>query len=203
LGPDADVQGGYWLVGHDEFGTHCQRPGDANALPLSAAEFVWKTPQYGFVEAHRAQQFDNPSANPIPPISLPMSMNDQGLGNNGLYGKARIERSERILKDDLHIAPQPAHLPAAGAEQVAAFESNAAARRLNQPQDEAPERTFSRAGFAHQSESFSLVNVERDIVDRTNVVTASRLSPERRRALRINFGEISDFDQRHHLYLYL
>ena len=133
LGSDADVQSGYWLVGHDEFGTHCQRPGDANALPLSAAEFMRKTAQDRFVEADRAQQFDNPTANPIPPISVPMSMNDQGLGNNVLYGEARIERSERILKDDLHITPQPAHLPAAGAEQVAAFESNAASRRLNEP----------------------------------------------------------------------
>ena len=46
------------------------------------------------------------------------------------------------------------------------------------------------------------MNVERDIVDRTNVATASKFSPERRHALRINFAEISDFDQRHSLDLY-
>ena len=55
-----------------------------------------------------------------------VSMNDERLGDDFLDTEAGIERGEGILKDDLHIAAQPAHFAGAGAEQVASFEADAA-----------------------------------------------------------------------------
>ena len=40
LGLDAHVQGADRLVAHDELGSHRERPSDADALPLAAAELV-------------------------------------------------------------------------------------------------------------------------------------------------------------------
>jgi hypothetical protein len=44
------------------------------------------------------------------------------------------------------------------------------------------------------------VNVERDIVDGTDFVSAARLSAKRSLALRINLGQLANFDKRHGLY---
>jgi hypothetical protein len=51
------------FVGHDELRPQRQGAGNGDALALSAAEFVGITAERGFLEANRAQQLDNPSAN--------------------------------------------------------------------------------------------------------------------------------------------
>ena len=110
-------------------------------------------------------------------------MNNQRLGNDVFHTIPRIERSEWVLKDDLHITAQVAHLAAAAAgiaaqmQQIAAFEKNRAGSRFDEAKNQAPERALARAGFADQAERFPLLDVERDIVDRAHFAT--RLSAER------------------------
>jgi hypothetical protein len=41
------------------------------------------------------------------------------------------------------------------------------------------------------------MNVERNVIDRANFMAAAELSTQQRFPLRINLGQISDFDQRH------
>ena len=164
----------------------------------------------GFVQADGAQQFTDAAGNPtshnrsetrgtLPGVAaLIVAMNEQRFGDDIFDPKSRIERSEGILKDDLHIAPQATHFAAAGREQVFAFEINAARCRLDQPQDQPPERALARTGFAYQPERFAGMNVERDVVDGADF-PASRFCAERRFVLRINSGQVANFDERHKL----
>jgi len=80
------------------------------------------------------------------------------------------------------------------------FESNAPARRLDEPQHQSPERALARSRFAHQSQCFPGKNIERHIVDGAHLAPAFELSAERGFASRINLGQIANFDQRHCFY---
>ena len=82
-------------------------------------------------------------------------MNDQRLGDDVFDAEAWIERGEGILKNDLHVAAQAAHFAAAGGQQIAAFEADAAGGGLDQAQNQASQRALAGAGFADQAESFA------------------------------------------------
>src|SRR5579862_8620744 len=122
-------------------------------------------------------------------------MDDQGLGDYVFYAEAGVEGGEGVLKDDLHVAAEAAHFAARGGEQVAAVQADAAGGGFDEAEDEASEGAFAGAGFADQAESFSGVNVERDVVDGAHF--AAGFSAERRFGVRENFGEVADFDQGH------
>jgi hypothetical protein len=110
LCPHADVEGGHRLVGHDELRMQRQGAGNANALALSSAEFVGEALQDRFVEADGAEEFDDAGASSTIRVSTPrsgsvwVSVNEEGLGDDLFDAETGIERGERILKDDLHIA---------------------------------------------------------------------------------------------------
>jgi len=57
LGADADVKGRDGFVANDEFWTESEGAGDADALALSAGEFVRVAGASGFVEADGAEEF--------------------------------------------------------------------------------------------------------------------------------------------------
>ena len=50
-------------------------------------------------------------------------------------------------------------------QKVVAVKNDAARGWLNQAQDEASERAFAGAGFAHQAQGFTFVDRKRNIVD--------------------------------------
>jgi len=58
LGANADVERGDGFVAHDEPGAKGEGSGYADALPLSAGEFMGVAAEGGFVEAHGAQEFE-------------------------------------------------------------------------------------------------------------------------------------------------
>jgi len=62
LRTDADIEGGDWLIGDDEFGAEGEGAGDTDALALASAEFVGEARQDGFVEADGADQFEDAGA---------------------------------------------------------------------------------------------------------------------------------------------
>ena len=57
LGADADIEGRYRLVADDELRAQGQGAGNANALALSAGEFVRIAVAGGFIESNGAQEF--------------------------------------------------------------------------------------------------------------------------------------------------
>src|SRR6476469_5561351 len=91
-------------------------------------------------------------------------MNYQRLSHDLFHAHARVQRSEGVLEDDLHIAAEAPKLTAIGLEYVVAVERNAAGGGLNQPQDHASQCGFAAARLADQPQRFTLSNVERDAV---------------------------------------
>ncbi len=132
-------------------------------------------------------------------FAAPISMDDQRLGDDVFHAQARIERTEGILKDDLHVAAQLPHLAAAGGEQIVAFELNAAGSWLDQTKDQPSQRALARSGFANQAESLAGMDVEGDVVHGAHF--AFRAAAEDRFAQQVDLGEIADFEQGHGLVL--
>jgi hypothetical protein len=95
-------------------------------------------------------------------------MQHQRLFQHVADGHPRIQRSIRILEDDLHLAPQRAHLAFRQGEQVAPAEPDLARRRLDQPQQQPADRRLAAARFADQRERLPLVQLEAHVVDRAN-----------------------------------
>src|SRR5579864_4678307 len=128
-------------------------------------------------------------------------MNDQRLGNDVFDAKAWIERGEWVLKNNLHVAAQPPHRGSATegvstprqVHQVAAIKQNRSRSRLDQPQNQPPQRALAGAGFSHESQRLPRVDIERYAIDRAN--SPARLSPKGRFAMRESLRQVADFNQ--------
>src|SRR5260370_15094853 len=120
-------------------------------------------------------------------------VDDQLLSNHILHAKAGIERTERILKDDLHVPAISAQLRTIRRQQVRAVKKNPATRRLDETQNQAPQCALARARLSDQSQSFALFDIERNIVDGANLsctpATESRLAQSK------NLGQVPNFDE--------
>ena len=116
------------------------------------------------LKADRLKQFDHPVGE-CPPRRREL-MDRQRLADDCADRHARIERGERVLEDDLHVAAERSERPGVELGDVAALEPDFARRRFDQPQDAAPGRRLTRAGLAHQPERLALGDVEADTVDR-------------------------------------
>jgi hypothetical protein len=79
---------------------------------------------------------------------------------------ARIERRERVLEDDLHVAPVGTHPGPVQVSDVRALEDDDAARRLIQPGHQPAGRRLPAARLPHQAEGFAGVHGEVHPVDR-------------------------------------
>jgi hypothetical protein len=127
-------------------------------------------------------------------------VDEERLGDDVFDAEAGIERGEGILKDDLHIAAQAAQVGVAGGEQIAVFEADAAGSGLDEAKNHASERALAGTGFTDQSESFAGMDVKRNLVDGTDLamrILAGGSAAEDGHAVRINLGQIADFDKRH------
>src|SRR5690242_3562133 len=190
----ADVERRYRFVGDDE--TRTQREGSRNpdALALAPAEFVRVAAQGGLVETDGAQKFGGRNRRRLVALHA-AAVHDRRLLENLPDAHPRIERPERILKYDLHIAPQAAHLARTRGEHVAPGETNASRSRLDETQDQPAQRAFAGTGFAHKAKRLALLDIERHIVDGENFARCAAAPGGF--AERKYFAEIAYFNQRH------
>ena len=98
----------------------------------------------------------------------------QCLADDGADGHARIERGERILEDDLHVAAQPLQRAAIERGNVPALEPYLARGGFDQPQDAAPGGRLATPRFAYYSERLSGSEVEAHPVDRMHALHFAR-----------------------------
>ena len=95
------------FVADDKLGTDTQRPGDADALPLTAAELMRVTAIMVLAQTDLTKQFDDP-------ISFGLALGDfvnfQPFADDITDPHPRIERRIRILKNNLHLPPHIAQL---------------------------------------------------------------------------------------------
>ncbi len=114
-------------------------------------------------EADLVEQVPEPR---LAPPHVADAVNDQRLHDQLADRHPRIERAERVLKDDLHPPPHPPHLRRLEAEEVDAVERDAARRRLRQPQHQPPGRGLAATALADEAQRLAPHDVEVEAVDR-------------------------------------
>src|ERR1043166_1624859 len=163
------IESRYGLIANYQFRIERQSSCDADPLALSTRKFVWITVGIFRIEPDLLQQIENA----LVAFGLVADlMYDERLGDDRSNAKPRVEARIRILKNDLHLAPEFLHFIMRQVDDVAVFELYFPARRFDQPQKASADSRFSTARFTHQPECFTLCEAKRNIINRAyKVVT--------------------------------
>ena len=89
----------------------------------------------------------------------------QRFGDDFAHGHARIERSERILKNDLHLLALAAHVFMRELGEILAEPDDAPRRDRQQTQYGAAESRLPAAGLSDQTKGFAGPQIEIDAID--------------------------------------
>ena len=121
---DRHVERRHRLVADDELGLHRERARDHDALALAAGKFVR-------VAAHvlaLQPDLDEQARHAVVALAGRSGelVDDEGFAEDRADGHARVERGERVLEHDLHVAPHRAQIVAAEAQHVLPVEHDLA-----------------------------------------------------------------------------
>ena len=160
-----------------ELGLDRERARDHDALALAAGKFVR-------VAAHMLAlqpDLDEQARHAILPLACRGGelVDRQRFTEDRADGHARIERGERVLEHDLHLAPQGAQVVAAEAQHVLPVKDDLARGRLDQAQDAAAGGGLAAAGFADHSQRLAAIDRERHAVHRMDAPTSRDNRPPR------------------------
>src|SRR6185503_5805143 len=81
------------------------------------------------------------------------------------HAHARIERTVRILKNDLEVAALAPEFTGGQGRQIDPLKPDAAARQRQQLDDAFADRSLARPGFAHQCQRAACAHRQRDAID--------------------------------------
>src|SRR5262249_18404639 len=140
-----------------------QRPGDADALALTAGELVRIAAGVLRPEAHESQELAYPR---LERRALEQPSHQQGLAHAVADAPLRIEGGVGILEHDLHLALDAAELLALEPGELMPIEADAAARRLDHPKHGIAGRRLAAAALTHEREGLAGADAEIDAVDR-------------------------------------
>src|SRR5205085_3860890 len=163
------IKRAHWLIADDELGVESEGARDADALPLAAGKFMRIARRVLRLQADQFEQFPDAV---FALMTCAGAVNHQRLGDDLADLHARVERGIRVLKDDLHFAPQLPQRSRVERQQILPFKVDFASRRLDQAQDAAARRRFAAAGFADQPKGLAVPYAEADIVNRFDRVAA-------------------------------
>ena len=90
--------------------------------------------------------------------------------DHGFYGHAGIERTIRVLKNDLHPTSLSTQFGSVQTGPVCSVEQYGPAADGEQPQDRATGRCLTATGLTDESKSLALVDIEADTIDGSVVV---------------------------------
>ena len=98
------------------------------------------------------------------------AVDDQGLGDDVVDRHARVERAERVLENELHLAAETLQLLAFEGQHIgqvaAVVEDHLALVRLQRAQQDLAQGGLAAAAFTDQPEAFAARDAEADAVDR-------------------------------------
>ncbi len=98
---------------------------------------------------------------------------DQRLFDDVEHRHARVERAERVLKDELHLAAKPLQPVAVERQHVdqpaAIVERDRAVIGRHRAQQDLAERGLAAAAFADQPEAFAALDLQADVIDRDDL----------------------------------
>ena len=164
---DRDIERGDRLIADDELGLKGECPGDADALPLAAGEFMRIAVGGGRGQPDAVEQFGDAFSRPA---AIDDFVHQHRFGKHAADGHARVEAADGILENDLHVAAQGAERGGMERENILAFKFHRplhddAALGFDQPQNRTTDGGFSAAGFADKAERFTRADLETDILD--------------------------------------
>ena len=162
-------------------GESAKGPGDADALTLAAGEFVGIARCIGRIEAHPLEQGGH---HLVALAAARDAMHLDRLADDAPHAHARIQAGDGILKNDLHVPPQPAEFFAAVGEEVHPFVANIAAGGGDEPQDRAADGGLAAARFANEAERLAGLDIEADAIDCLDVPHRAREHPAANREVR-------------------
>lgn len=163
LGLDGDVQGADGLVADDQSRLQGQRPGDRDALALSAGEGGGEAVQRVRVEAdvlEEAYEFGFRGVQPVDPHRLGEDLADRHTG---------IEAGVRVLEDDLDLPLEPPQLRSGRPSDVDAVVADGPPGGSLQPQQHLGQAGLARAGLPHESEGPSRLDLQAHLLDGVDV----------------------------------
>ncbi len=187
---DRDVECRDRLVGDDQLGAQRERARDADPLALAAGELVREAVDVLRGEPDHLEQLPDLLANLV---AASVAVDLERVGDDLPDALAWIERRVRVLEDHLQLAPVGTKLGARQARDVVAAESHRPAGRLQEPDEEAPQRRLPAAGLSDDAERLSTPHFERDAVDRVDVL--GRAPPERARVHRKVLDHVDRLEQ--------
>ena len=114
----------------------------------------------------QADAFEDRGDALAPLLAVSETVDDQSFLDRLADRQARVERRERILEDELHVAPERAHFALGDLSQIAPFEFDLAGVRLDEAYDEATRRRLAATALADQPQRLALVEREGDVLHR-------------------------------------
>src|SRR5438105_1721360 len=161
-----DVERRNRLVADDKPGVERQRAGNADALALSAREFVREAIKRLGPQPDLAGQHLDPV---VEGAALRDAVILQRLADDVADPEARVQRGVGVLKDDLQLAAIGAHLAPRQLVDALAIDADLAGGRLDQFEDRLARGRLAAAAFADEAQGLALRDVERDTVDRMHL----------------------------------
>ena len=187
-----DVEGADRFVAHHEPGLEGERAGDADPLPLPAAQLVRISLRMRRVHPHFGQQsLDSPAAC----RRLGRETVDvERFADNSGDGHARVQRTVRILENHLKIPPARPKSRSGQPRNVFPSEQDLARGGLDQPDDRPAQGGLAAAAFADETNGFAWRNGQADIVHGPHDVLAPAEYAVRHGEMDF---EIANFEQIH------
>ena len=155
------VKRGDRLIAHQQLRVERNAACDAHALALTAGELMRIAAQLRFRQADHLEELTDT----LPALLARSDAVDlKRLEHCLLKRHARIERIVRVLKDDLHLAPDALQLLGVHFVNIPSLIVDGALRRLNQAQHRLGKRTLAAARFTDEAKGLARVNSEVDMI---------------------------------------
>ncbi len=165
-----DIQGRDTFIGHHKTGVGDQRARDRDALPLASGEGMGKAAQMLDVEAAFAGNLANPLVRFI--LTVGEFHNFERLGDDVPDGHPWTQSGIRILEYQLCLATERQHILLGQSVDIELFlsimEDDLARGDGSRLQNGATQCRFARTAFSDQAKKLAPLNLQIDIVERTN-----------------------------------
>jgi hypothetical protein len=200
LRADGHIEGRDGLIGNDERRAKNQGAGDANALTLSAGEFVGIA-IHGIVGKANAAEEVRGASEALGTGKFWL-VNRQRFGNDFTDTHARIQRGEGVLENHLHVAALQAQGFAGESKQIIALVQNGAVIGFDEAQQHARQGGFAATTFADDGEGFAGLDEKANIVNSDEALTLG-FRGKQSTAPAVGFAKRARFEERGHNRMHL
>ncbi len=187
---DRDVQRAHRLVADEQVRLEHECPRDPDPLALPAGELVRIAPRVVVLQTDQLHH----SRHALAPLrDSADAVDPKPLADRGPDGRARIERGEWILEDDLHPAPERLERRSPQRADLLAIKGDRPAGGIEEAQQEPADRRLAAARLADEAQRLAAPNREAHVVDRLHIAAPALEDSAGDREV---LGQVLDLDQR-------